>query len=83
MLKHALTLNNLCPISGGYQRSLDISEVQELRSFLKRLKKEELQKVNKRFQPMLQAAGVQYEVQPQTQLPPMLERKTFMYLITT
>ena len=58
-----LALNNLCMTAGGYQRNLDSQEIQEMRNFVKRLKKEELQKINERFQPMLQAAGVPYEVQ--------------------
>lgn len=34
-----------------------------MRNFVKRLKKLELQKIGQRFQPMLQAADVSYEVQ--------------------
>lgn len=47
-----------------YQRGgLDYQEAQDMRNFVKRLKKAELHKVNQRFQPMLQAADVSYEVQ--------------------
>ena len=52
---------------GGIQRGLDMQSVQEMRSFVKRLEKDELEKVRQRFQPMLQAAGVSYEVQPYVQ----------------
>ena len=47
--------------AGGYQRGLD-SDAQEKKRFVKRLEQTELEKITERFDPMLQAAGVSYEV---------------------
>ena len=62
---HSLTaycLSIVGAAAGGYHRGPDFGDVQERRKFMKRLEQSELEKVNQRFQPMLQAAAVSYEV---------------------
>lgn len=42
----------------------DTSEVSEMRAFTKRLEEQELQKMQQRFAPLLEAANVPYQVWP-------------------
>ena len=48
--------------SGGGHRSPSFTEVSELRAFTKRLEEQEMQKVQQRFAPLLEAANVPYQV---------------------
>ncbi|KAL3159376.1 hypothetical protein ABBQ38_009807 [Trebouxia sp. C0009 RCD-2024] len=61
-LVHVISNPRASSTDGGYRGGLDFQEVQDMRNFVKRLKKLELQKIGQRFQPMLQAADVSYEV---------------------
>ena len=47
----------------AFSRSPSFSEIEDMKAYIKRLKKTEQDKLHKRFEPMLQAAGVSYEVQ--------------------
>lgn len=63
---HTLTL-----LSGGHEsdpfsRSPSFSEVEDRRAYIKRLQQAEMDRVHQSFEPMLQAAGVSYEVTPQS-----------------
>lgn len=46
----------------AFSRSPSFSEIEDMKAYIKRLKKTEQDKLHKRFEPMLQAAGVSYEV---------------------
>lgn len=47
---------------GGYSRSPSFAEVSEMRSFTKRLEQQELEKVQQRFGPILEAANVPFQI---------------------
>lgn len=52
----------VCHAVGAAAGSSSFQEVQDMRDFERRLEQTELEKVEQRFQQMLQAAGVAYEV---------------------
>ena len=47
---------------GEYSRSPSFAEVQEMRNFTKRLAQQELEKLQQRFAPVLEAASVPFQV---------------------
>lgn len=48
--------------SGSYSRSPSFAEVQEQRSFTKRMEQQELDRLQQRFAPALEAANVPFQV---------------------